>query len=142
MLYFSYAAFSDLSLSRCLLLFISPCSNPLCFQIFFYFIRCIASHFIRLRERKGLINAFSSILDGIALCFLCLLVYVMIRTSLLPATCFFCLVCTRYDVYARIYIPSSSPSCIFYDTELTISFLYPLFILSFPPLLAVVPRFR
>ena len=31
MLYFSYAAFSDLSLSRCLLLFISPSSNPLSF---------------------------------------------------------------------------------------------------------------
>ena len=75
----------------------------------FYSFHRIAFH--PLLQEKGLINVSSSNLDGVALCFLCLLVYAMIpwRTSLLPATFFFLfgLVFTRYDVYARIYIPSS-----------------------------------
>ena len=52
---------------------------------FFFF---IAFH-PTTRERRGFINISSSILDGVALFFLCLLVYAMIWTSLLPATCFF-----------------------------------------------------
>ena len=97
-------------------------------SVLFFFIRCIASHFIPLREREMVLLMFFLLLLTVSL-------FVSHAYSLLPATLFFLfgLVCTWYDAYARIYIPSSSPSCIF-----TLCFLYPFYF--FPPLSAVVPR--
>ena len=97
---FTSLMLSDLSLSHCLVLFISPSLNPPCFQISFFF---HPLHFIQLEREKKVISFFTFLkknLDGVALCLLCLLVYALYLTMRTPPLAF----CLLFVHGACIYL--------------------------------------